>query len=88
MNKEDFNELRAKAKDYFQGNATLSEIFEKCFLSTLDTTCYFENDGGVFVLTGDIPAMWLRDSAAQVMQYLHYAQEDENVQRLINGVIK
>lgn len=87
MKIEDFYNLRNKVKNYFNGNAELSEVFEKCFFNTLDTTCKFENDGSVFVITGDIPAMWLRDSAAQVMQYLYFI-EDENIRKLIKGVIK
>lgn len=87
MKIEDFFDLRNKIKNYFNDNAELSEVFEKCFFNTLDTTCKFENDGSVFVITGDIPAMWLRDSATQVMQYLYFS-EDENVRKLIKGVIK
>ena len=63
------------------------EMFTKCFFNTLDTTCKFQEDGSVFIITGDIPAMWLRDSAAQVMQYLYYA-EDSDVQKLIKGVLR
>ena len=87
MQRDNFHELRARVKDFFPNDKALSEIFEKCFLNTLDTACHFEEDGGVFVITGDIPAMWLRDSAAQVMQYLYYA-DDEKVRNLIKGVLK
>ena len=64
-----------------------AEVFKKCFFNTIDTTCNFEEDGSVFVVTGDIPAMWLRDSAMQVMQYLFFV-DDEEVQKLIKGVLK
>ncbi len=63
------------------------DMFINCFFNTLDTTCKFQEGGSVFIITGDIPAMWLRDSAAQVMQYLYYV-EDPDVQRLIKGVLK
>ena len=63
------------------------ERFIKCFFNTIDTTCKMQADGSVFVITGDIPAMWLRDSAAQVIQYLYFA-DDEDVQKLIKGVLK
>ena len=68
-------------------NEREKEIFIKCFFNTLDTTCQFQDDGSVFVITGDIPAMWLRDSAAQVMQYLPFTDDDE-VGALIKGVIR
>lgn len=87
MKIEDFSDLRSKVKNYFNGNEELSEVFEKCFFNTLDTTCKFENDGSVFVLTGDIPAMWLRDSSAQVMQYLYFL-DDSVVRALFKGVLK
>ena len=68
-------------------NEREKEIFIKCFFNTLDTTCQFQDDGSVFIITGDIPAMWLRDSAAQVMQYLPFTDDDE-VGALIKGVIR
>lgn len=64
-----------------------ADIFYKCFFNTLETTVQPQSDGSVFVITGDIPAMWLRDSAAQVMHYLFFA-EDKDVRELIKGVLK
>ncbi len=65
-------------------------LFENCFPNTLDTTVDFEifNDKpDTFVITGDIDAMWLRDSSAQVWPYLPLMKEDKNLQELIKGVI-
>jgi len=48
-------------------------LFENCYPNTLDTTVTVgEADGKLdtFVITGDIRAMWLRDSTGQVMPYL------------------
>ncbi len=87
MDKKDFTEQREKIKKCFPSDPEKNKILENCFFNTLDTTCKFEEDGSVFVITGDIPAMWLRDSSAQVMQYLHFA-EDEKVRALIKGVLK
>ena len=87
MDKTDFNGLRERIKGYFPNDKEKSKIFENCFFNTIDTTCKFEHNGGIFVITGDIPAMWLRDSSAQVMQYLHYL-DDEKVKGLIKGVLK
>ncbi|NAW45015.1 metal-independent alpha-mannosidase, partial [Salmonella sp. gx-f4] len=41
-----------------------------------------------FVITGDIPAMWLRDSAAQVRPYLIAAEHDSEIADLIEGVVR
>lgn len=63
----------------------LWEMFRKCFLSTIETTVQ-QIPGDTFVITGDIPAMWLRDSTAQVLHYLRFAQEPE-VGAMIEGLI-
>lgn len=66
-------------------------MFANCFPNTLDTTVHYSNadgDDDTFVYTGDIHAMWLRDSAAQVWPYLRYVNQDEPLRRLIRGVIR
>ena len=45
-------------------------------------------DGSYFVITGDIPAMWLRDSAAQVRPYVKYAKEEPELQKILEGIIE
>ena len=72
------------------GNKEIVWLFENCFPNTLDTTVDFEIINGkpdTFVITGDIDAMWLRDSSAQVWPYLPLMKEDKNLQQLIKGVI-
>lgn len=72
------------------GNKEIAWLFENCFPNTLDTTVDFEIINGkpdTFVITGDIDAMWLRDSSAQVWPYLPLVKEDKNLQELIKGVI-
>lgn len=72
------------------GNKEMGWLFENCFPNTLDTTVDFEIINGkpdTFVITGDIDAMWLRDSSAQVWPYLPLMKEDKNLQELIKGVI-
>ncbi|OIN61136.1 glycoside hydrolase family 125 protein [Arsenicibacter rosenii] len=69
----------------------LAWLFENCFPNTLDTTVqYSENHGrpNTFVITGDIDAMWLRDSTAQVWPYLPLTRQDESLRKLIAGVIR
>jgi len=72
------------------GNKELAWLFENCFPNTLDTTVYYNEVNGkpdTYVITGDIDAMWMRDSAAQVWPYLSLIKEDEKLQKLIEGVI-
>ena len=68
----------------------IAELFENCFPNTLDTTVEFRMDNGkpdTFVITGDINAMWLRDSTAQVLVYLPFVNEDEKLKEMFEGVI-
>lgn len=68
----------------------LSWLFENCFPNTLDTTVEYKEENGVpdtFVITGDIHAMWLRDSTAQVWPYLPLIGEDAKLQKMILGLI-
>lgn len=69
----------------------LAWLFENCFPNTLDTTVQFSSRDGkpdTFVITGDIDAMWLRDSTAQVWPYLPLIKQDKPLQQLIEGVIR
>lgn len=75
---------------YKIGNKEIAWLFENCFPNTLDTTVEFEMLNGkpdTYVITGDIDAMWLRDSTAQVWPYLPLCNRDEALQKLIAGVI-
>jgi len=72
------------------GNKELAWMFGNCFPNTLDTTVDFEVINGrpdTYVITGDIDAMWLRDSSAQVWPYLPLMKEDPRLQQLIAGTI-
>jgi meiotically up-regulated gene 157 (Mug157) protein len=72
------------------GNKELGWLFENCFPNTLDTTVDFSVTGNrpdTYVITGDIDAMWLRDSSAQVWPYLSLSRNDRDLQQLIRGVI-
>ena len=52
-------------------------VFRECFTNTLATTIETLADGTAFVVTGDIPAMWLRDSTAQLTPYLHFLDDQQ-----------
>jgi meiotically up-regulated gene 157 (Mug157) protein len=69
----------------------LAWLFENCFPNTLDTTVQvgtLDGQPDTFVITGDIHAMWLRDSTAQVWPYLRLAKEDKKLQTLLAGVVR
>ncbi len=77
----------------FQKNVKDKELgwlFNNCFPNTLDTTVTYATKKGrpdTYVITGDIDAMWLRDSSAQVWPYMAFANKDEKLKNLIAGVI-
>lgn len=66
----------------------LAAMFRNCFPNTLATTTQRLADGTTHVFTGDIPAMWLRDSTAQVRHYLPLAAEDASLRETIAGLIR
>lgn len=68
-------------------NDRLRWMFANCFPNTLDTTVHPAGEYDTFVYTGDIAAMWLRDSGAQVWPYLSLVNEDEALRKMIAGVI-
>lgn len=68
----------------------IKRMFTQCFPNTLDTTVYHSEHEGrpdTFVVTGDIPAMWLRDSVNQAWPYLRYSSRDEEIKKLFIGLI-
>jgi len=68
----------------------LGWLFENCFPNTLDTTVSFgsrDNRPDTVVVTGDINAMWLRDSTAQITPYIPLARHDKKLKEMIAGVI-
>ena len=76
---------KAKIKD-----PEVAWLFENCYPNTLDTTVEYElinNKPDTYVITGDIDAMWLRDSTAQITPYLPFVKEDKALALLVEGVI-
>ena len=73
------------------GDPRIAWMFENCLPNTLDTTVKFREVNGkpdTFVITGDIDAMWLRDSSAQVWPYLALSKDDAPLRRMIEGLIR
>jgi len=78
--------IRRRIKD-----PDLERIFVNCLPNTLDTTVqYSEDETGVpdtYVVTGDIPALWLRDSTCQVWPYLSFIKDDNSLRKMFEGLI-
>ncbi len=71
----------------FPDRPDLVSTFDAALRNSLETTVRPAADGSTFVVTGDIPAMWLRDSAAQVEPYLRFAAEDPQLRAMLAGVV-
>ena len=73
-------------------NRKLAWMFENCFPNTIDTTVHYRKDdkgkNDTFVYTGDIHAMWLRDSGAQVWPYVQLAKDDKALKDMVEGVVR
>jgi hypothetical protein len=68
----------------------LAWLFANCYPNTLDTTVKLGSVGGkpdAFVITGDIPCLWLRDSSAQLKPYVHLVRRDARLRELFRGLI-
>ena len=79
-----------EVKQQLSGNPKLAWMFENCFPNTLETTVHYrvlDGHDDTFVYTGDIHAMWLRDSGAQVWPYVQFANDDPKLKKMLRGVI-
>ena len=77
----------AKLQSFYPEDENIKKLIENTLKDTLEKTIKKENDK-YFVITGDIPAMWLRDSSAQVKPYLYIASEEPQIKEMIKGVIQ
>jgi meiotically up-regulated gene 157 (Mug157) protein len=82
------DDLAADVAHTLPGRPQLARMFKACFRNALETTVSTLPDGTAFVATGDIPAMWLRDSAAQVRPYLALAASDPAIADLLEAVVR
>lgn len=78
------DKINEKAKDHPEWLHT----FNESFTDTLENTVRVLEDDTVFVLTGDIPAMWLRDSTAQMRPYLFLVNESPEIKKLLRGFME
>ena len=66
----------------------LAPLAKRCYLNTIETTVKKCDNGDYFVITGDIPALWLRDSSAQLRPYAIHCKESEELREIFRGVIR
>jgi meiotically up-regulated gene 157 (Mug157) protein len=82
----ELHSIERAAADYRNPNEHLQEMFRAALLDTSKLAQYAP-DGTAYVVTGDIPAEWLRDASAQARSYLFFAKEDPDVRTLIRAII-
>lgn len=75
-------------KRKFPEDAHIAEVFAACISDTIQKTIHVQEDGSVFVITGDIPAMWLRDSACQLLPFLRFAKEEEDIREILVKLVE
>lgn len=85
---EEVDKYIEEIKNKFQSEK-LASVYENTFPNTLDTTVYFdERENDTFIITGDINAMWLRDSSFQALAYVKFAKNDKKLKTMMRGLIK
>ncbi|MCK2031141.1 glycoside hydrolase family 125 protein [Microbacterium galbinum] len=66
----------------------IGDLVEAALLRTLTETAGIDQEGRVFIITGDIPAMWLRDSTTQLSPYLRFLDRSPQLADLVEGVVR
>lgn len=84
----EIEEIKASVEKLLPDDRKLRETFRNCFESTAVTTTKLISPTDTFVFTGDIPAMWLRDSSAQVVHYLKFIGKYEKLRSMVKGLIE
>lgn len=80
--------ILSKVKEVFSDEPRVYEIFKNCYTNTLNTAVHDMEDDTVYIVTGDIPAMWLRDSAASLRPYLIPAKKDKRIADILVGTVR
>ncbi|HVN69443.1 MAG TPA: glycoside hydrolase family 125 protein [Candidatus Binatia bacterium] len=78
--------IERAAADYRSPNSHLQDMFRAALLDTSRLATYAP-DGTAYIVTGDIPAEWLRDASAQARPYLFFAKDDPDVRALLRAII-
>ncbi len=81
-------DMTERVRKEFGSEHKLAKLFDNCISNTLETTIRRQEDGSVFVITGDIPAMWLRDSSCQLRPFLLFAKEEPGIRELLVKLIR
>jgi uncharacterized protein len=71
-----------------QVNPDTIQVPAAVLFQTLSVDFFPKDDGTIFVNTGDIPAMWLRDSSAQTKPYVRFISQLPNVAPIVRAVIE
>lgn len=85
---ESLEQIIREVKEKLGCYQEIAEVFDNCYRNTLEKTVERLEDGTTYVITGDIPAMWLRDSTAQMRPYLFLAEGNQEIADIIEGLIK
>lgn len=85
---EAIEKMMERVREAFGAEHKIARMFERCISNTLDTTIKRDENGKIFVITGDIPAMWLRDSSCQLRPFLLFAKEEPEILEIIRDLVK
>lgn len=80
-------EIKNYANNITLSNIRATELFRNAIVDTITNTVTIRDNGEVFVSTGDIPAMWLRDSTFQILPYLELIDKIPTINELVHGVV-
>jgi uncharacterized protein len=82
----ELHSIEQAAADYRSPNEHLEEMFRAALQDT-SRLAQYAPDGTAYIMTGDIPAEWLRDASAQARPYLFFAKDDPDVRALLRAII-
>ena len=87
--KEIVKELIDQVNESDDLSPEIKKIFAKAINNTFTTTMKETERGDVFVITGDIEAMWLRDSSGQIrpLFYIDSKEADELIRKVLKRQI-
>ena len=75
-------------QSFYKDDDIVKKMISNCLKDTLDRTIKRLKNGTYFVITGDIPAMWLRDSSAQIRPFLFLCKKSKQIKDIVKGIIE